>query len=134
MSSTTVPGAVSSTRGENALAISRSAGCAEAATRASGTCMHANIVVHFRSATLGMTQPQDVDIQVGLGQQQSVCGTVCRGVCSRRLPCCPAGVHAKNHSCCRFRDTLAADQQQNRGSVLHNALKTEPDGKRNAAN
>src|SRR4030095_15667337 len=89
--------------------------------------MQANIVVNLWESTAGMPDPQDLDIQMSLGEKQSVGNRR-----SHSMPCRFTEVCAKNDGgsglCC----TLASDQQQNRRRIFEDALEAEPDGERDA--
>jgi hypothetical protein len=89
--------------------------------------MQANIMVNLWESTTGMPDPQDLNIQMGLSEKQSVGN--CR---SHSIPCSVTEVCAKNNCgsglCCAF----ASDQQQNRWRVFEHALEAEPDGERDS--
>jgi hypothetical protein len=91
--------------------------------------MQANIVVNFRESAAGMPDTQDFDIQMGLGEKQTMGNRRSNPIPNRFTEVC-----AKNDSRGRLCRALASDQQQNRWRVFEYALEAEPDGEGNATN
>jgi hypothetical protein len=89
--------------------------------------MQANIVVNLWESTTGMPDPQDLNIQMSLGEKQAVGNRR-----SDSIPCRSTKICAKNNCGSGLCRALASHQHQNRWSVFENALKTEPDGEGDA--